>query len=113
MFNSTRKKIIGIIVAIVAVAAIGGGAAVATGVGDDNEQPITGEALERASQAALEYTGEGHVSETEVGDEDSYYEVEVTLDDGSQVDVQLDEDFNVVGGNADDDAAGDDDGDSD
>ena len=25
------------------------------------------------------------------------YEVEVTLDDGSQVDVQLDEEFNVVG----------------
>ena len=38
---------------------------------------------------------------TEVGDEESYYEVEVTLDDGSQVDVQLDEQFNVVGGEAD------------
>ena len=28
---------------------------------------------------------------TEVGDEESYYEIEVTLDDGRQVDVQLDE----------------------
>lgn len=108
MFNSTRKKIIGIVVAVVAVAAIGGGAAVATGVGDDNEQPITGEALEKASKAALEYTGEGQVSETEVGDEDSYYEVEVTLDDGSQVDVQLDENFNVVGDKVDDDSGGED-----
>ena len=34
---------------------------------------------------------------TEVGDEESYYEIEVTLDSGHQVDVQLDEDFNVVG----------------
>ena len=33
---------------------------------------------------------------TEGGDEDSYYEVEVTVDDGSQVDVQLDEQFAVV-----------------
>ena len=41
--------------------------------------------------------GGGKVTETEVGDEDSYYEVEVTLDDGTQVDVQLDEDFKVVG----------------
>jgi hypothetical protein len=36
------------------------------------------------------------VTDTEVGDEESYYEVEVTRDDGSQVDVQLDRDFNVV-----------------
>ena len=41
------------------------------------------------------------MTETEEGDEDSYYEVEVTLDDGSQVDVQLDRDFNVVGREAD------------
>ena len=41
------------------------------------------------------------MTETEVGDEEScYYEVEVTLDDGSQVDVQLDEGFNVVGDEA-------------
>ncbi len=30
-----------------------------------------------------------------------FYEAEVTLDDGSQVDVQLDQDFNVVGATAD------------
>ena len=37
------------------------------------------------------------MSATEVGDEESYYQVEVTLNDGSQVDVQLDENFKVVG----------------
>lgn len=69
--------------------------------GSDVDTPITGEALETASQVALEHLGEGRVTETEVGDEESMYEVEVTLDDGSQVDVQLDEDFKVVGSEAD------------
>ncbi len=41
------------------------------------------------------------VTDTEVGDEESWYEVEVTLDDGSQVDVQLDRSFNVVGSETD------------
>jgi hypothetical protein len=39
-----------------------------------------------------------------VGDEESLYEVEVTLDDGRQVDVQLDESFAVVGTEGDDDS---------
>ena len=79
------------------VLALGAGVAVASSNNDDSEAPISGDALEKASTAALEHTGGGRVTETEVGDEESYYEVEVTLDDGSQVDVQLDEDFNVVG----------------
>ena len=92
------------------VAAVGGTAvAVAAVGGDDDEAPITGTALDRATAAALEHTGEGRVTETEVGDEDSYYEVEVTLDDGSQVDVQLDRDFQVVGDKVDDDSDGEDD----
>ena len=59
--------------------------------------PITGLDLERASAVALEFTGEGRVTATEIEDEESYYEVEVRLDDGREVDVQLDEAFNVVG----------------
>ena len=46
------------------------------------------------------------IRHTEVGDEDSYYEVEVTLPDGSQVDVQLDEDFAVVSADADSETDG-------
>lgn len=93
--------------AVTGVALGGASAAVAsTGSGDDgNEVPITGDALDRASALALEHTDGGQVTETEQGDEDSYYEVEVTLDDGRQIDVQLDEDFNVVG--SEDDGAGD------
>jgi uncharacterized membrane protein YkoI len=93
---------------VMAVAGAAGGAVVATG-GDD-EQPITGTALDQASEAALDHTGGGRVTGTEVGDEESFYEVEVTRDDGSQVDVQLDETFNVVGDEADDDSGGDDEG---
>lgn len=67
---------------------------------DTNEGPdipITDPDLDRASAVALEFTGEGRVTATEIEDEESYYEVEVTLDDGSEIDVQLDEEFNVVG----------------
>ena len=91
--------------AAAAAVAVGTGAGIAAaGGGDDNEEPISGDALDKASAAALEETGEGRVTETEVGDEESYYEVEVTLDDGSQVDVQLDRGFEVVGDEADDEA---------
>ena len=101
----SRKIALGLALAGGAVA-IGGGVAMASGGGDDHEAPITGADLERASAAALAHTGEGRVTETEVGDEDSYYEVEVTLDDGSQVDVQLDESFAVVGSEADEEHEG-------
>ena len=103
--DMTRNRRIAAVAAAVAAVA-GGGAAIATATGngplaDDGEAPIEGAALERAEAAALAHTGEGTVSETEVGDEESYYEVEVTLDDGSQTDVQLDSDFKVVGDEAD------------
>lgn len=95
---------------VVAAAAAGIGIGVAgAGGGDDTEAPISGPDLDRASAAALEATGGGEVTETEVGDEESYYEVEVALDDGSQVDVQLDQDFQVVGSEADEDGPGGDD----
>ena len=89
-------------VAAAAAAAIAAatGAAAAAG-GDDSEPELTGDALSRASEAALAHTGGGAVTGTEVGDEESRYEVEVTLPNGKQVDVQLDESFAVVGSDAD------------
>ena len=95
--RTTNKILIGAGVAAAALAATIGGVVVATGGGDDDETPITGDALDRATAAALDHLGSGRVTGTEVGDEDSYYEVEVTLEDGRQVDVQLDEHFVVVG----------------
>jgi uncharacterized membrane protein YkoI len=79
----------------IVLAVIVGGAALAIAGGGD-EQPLTGSDLDQATAAALEHTGGGTVTGTEVGDEESYYEVEVTLDGGRQVDVQLDKSFNVV-----------------
>jgi hypothetical protein len=91
-----RKMLVaGTVIAVVGAA--GASAVIARQTGDDTEAPITGDALVQASQAALAHVGEGRVTDTEVGDEESYYEVEVTLNDGSQVDVQLDRSFNVVG----------------
>ena len=90
---------------IAALAAGGVAIAGAAGGGDDDggERPIAGTALDEASAAALDHTGGGRVTETETGDEESFYEVEVTRADGSEVDVQLDRDFKVVGSEADDD----------
>ena len=78
---------------------VGGGATgVALAGGSDSEQQrqITGRAYERATAVALHEVGGGRVTETEAGDEESYYQVEVTKADGSQVDVNLDRDFHVV-----------------
>lgn len=103
MKRSTRIAIAG----AVAVVALGTAGAVAVGASenddDDTETPIVGADLQRASDAALAHTGQGRVTGTEVGDEESYYEVEVTLDDGKQVDVQLDQSFHVVDATADSD----------
>jgi hypothetical protein len=60
------------------------------------EKPITGQALQRAKAVALTATGGGKVTDSEVGDEEGAYEVEVTRADGSQVDVHLDKRFNVI-----------------
>ena len=110
MTSRTRK---GLIAAGVVAALGAGGAAIAIGSsesGDDDatQKSITGSALQKASDAALEYTGGGKVTETEVGDEESYYEVEVTTGEGQQ-DVQLDRRFNVVGGEKDTDSGEDED----
>ena len=94
----TNQKRTALIVGAAAVLALGGGtAAIASADDDASDQSITGAALEQASAAALAETGEGLVTATEIDDEESKYEVEVTLQDGSQVDVQLDAGFNVVG----------------
>ena len=99
--STMNVKSIGIVTAVGA-AAVAIGIGIATAQPDDGEgTPITGEALTKASQAALAFTGGGTVTGTEIGDEESLYEVEVTLADGSQVDVQLDDAFAVVGSKTD------------
>lgn len=97
--KNTTKLGMGAGILIGATVLVGGGLAQAAGEsesGPEVETPISGSALERASATALAHTGGGSVTGTEVGDEESYYEVEVTLEDGTEVDVQLDERFQVV-----------------
>jgi len=103
----TRTKIIISGAVVVALTAAGTGVALSSDDDDGTEMPITGVELEKASDAALAFSGGGTVTETEVGDEESYYEVEVRRPDGSSVDVQLDEQFNVVDAISDDDSVND------
>jgi hypothetical protein len=97
------RRIVGGALACAAVSG-GAGAAIANGVGDADE-PLTGSALERASAAAIEHTGGGTVIDTEAGDDGAAYGVEIRLPDGRVVEVALDEGFNVVGQEADDDGS--------
>ena len=110
--RSLNKKTKLAIAAGAAVLLAGGvsGAAMAGSADDDaTDRPIPSADLEQASEAALAETGGGTVTETEVDDEESAYEVEVTLQDGSQVDVQLDKDFNVLSTESEDAETGEDD----
>ena len=102
-----KKKLVALATAAMMVLG-GGGAAYATG-GDSGEQ-ATGPNIEKAKSAALDHTNGGRVTGTEVGDEEGYYEIEVTRDDGSQADVHLDRDLNVLSTLADHESPDDKDG---
>ena len=101
-----RKRTKAIVIGGSVLALGGAGASYAIATGEDSAQPISGAALSRASEVALGETGGGRVTGSEVGDEESYYQVEVTKSDGSQVDVQLDREFHVVGSSADSEDSG-------
>jgi len=95
---NAKKVIIGAAVALVLL--VGAGVAYANGSsgGDssgDGPEQSTGPGMERAKSVALEQVN-GRVTATEFQDEEGYYEVEVTRDDGSQVDVHLDKNYNVL-----------------
>jgi hypothetical protein len=96
-----RIVTIAVVAVVLGAAALTGGIALAGGGDDGDGAPITGTALDRASAAALAHTGGGRVTETEAGDEEGAYEVEVTLENGSEVDVHLDRSFNVIDSSAD------------
>jgi hypothetical protein len=101
----TRTKVVMGALAGLAVIGIGTGIGVAT-MGD-HDRSLTGSDLERATAVALEHTGGGTVTETEVGDDGAAYSVEVRLADGSEVEVNLNANFEVIGSSADDDGVSD------
>jgi uncharacterized membrane protein YkoI len=104
-----KRKVVLIAAVVLVAGAVSAGFAIAGGVGDD-DKPLTGSTLAKASAAALAHTGGGTVVETEVGDDGAAYGVEVRLADGRQVEVELDENFRVVGQEADDDGKKEEDG---
>ena len=77
--------------------AVAGGIAAAASDGD-TEQELTGSTRERAVAAALAATG----------DDGAAYGIEAGLADGRQVEVELDEAFEVVAQEPDDDTLGED-----
>lgn len=103
-----KRKLVLIGAVVVVAGAVSAGIAIASAGGD--EQPLTGSNLQQATDAALAHTGGGTVVETETGDDGAAYSVEIQLADGSQVEVNLDESFDVIGSEADDDGPGDDEG---
>jgi len=103
-----RKKLAAT-AATAAILALGGVSGIAYATGDSSEQ-ATGPGIEKAKSAALDHANGGRVSGTEVGDEEGYYEIEVTRDDGSQVDVHLDRGLNILGTSADHESPDDKDG---
>jgi uncharacterized membrane protein YkoI len=97
--RAINPKTLLIAAAIAMLVLVGAGVAYATGSGGDDsseQQQATGAGIEKAKSVALDHTNGGQVSGTEVGDEEGYYEIEVTREDGSQVDVHLDRDFNIL-----------------
>ena len=112
MRNRKRLYLAGL-VAVLALAIIGGGAGIAIGQGvGGDDQPIPDAALDTCTAAALaDYPG-GTVIETEAGDDGAAYSVEIR-DSGSQFEVHLDENCNVIGREADDDGPNDQDGQND
>ena len=105
--KASKKTLVAVAAALTALG-IGGAAIAGAAGGDDDatDKPIAGQALDQAKAAALDSTAGGRVTETEAGDEEGAYEVEVTRDDGSQVDVHLDKQFNVLGSESDDEKEG-------
>jgi len=66
--------------------------------GGDDDGTLSSGDREKASAAALAYVGGGAVTDADVGDGDDQhaYEVEVTLPNGTDIDVELDDAFKVT-----------------
>lgn len=105
-----RKRVLVPALATVAVLGAGGVAVAATAGGDD----LGGADRDRVGAAAVEFAGGGTVTDAETSDDrGTAYEVDVTREDGTEVEVHLDEDLQVVRSDEDRDDDGDRDDDRD
>ena len=101
-----------VIAAAVAILLALGAAGIAYANGGDSEEQVTGPEAQKAKSAAIAAVGGGSVTEVERddGNGSGAFEVEVAREDGSQVEVHLDGDYNDVGRQADEDGPNDNDG---
>jgi uncharacterized membrane protein YkoI len=91
--NAKKTMIAG---AVALMLLVGAGVAYANGSsGDSSAGQSTGPGMDQAKSIALDHVN-GQVTGSEFQDEEGYYEVEVTKADGTQVDVHLDKNFNVI-----------------
>jgi hypothetical protein len=96
------------LMAISILAGTGGALATVAEAAGDDDRPISGEARDKCIAAALAGHPGGTVMETEADNDGAAYEVEIRLEDGSQVEVNLNRDCQVIGQEADDDGPNDD-----
>jgi uncharacterized membrane protein YkoI len=109
--NAINARTLVIAAALAMLVALGS-AGIAYANGGDSAEQLTGPDAQKATSAAIAAVGGGTVTEVERDDGNGTgaFEVEVTRDDGSQVEVHLDGDLNVVGQEADEDGPNDNDG---
>jgi hypothetical protein len=98
-----RTKLVA--VATAALAVIGTGVGVGVAAGGDDDAPLRGATYERAKAAALQHAGGGSVIESERSDDGAAYEVGIRRADGSQIEVELSDRFEVVGTEGDEEGA--------
>jgi uncharacterized membrane protein YkoI len=111
--NAFNVRTLVIAAALAMLLALGAaGIAYANNNGGDSEEQLTGPEAQKAKSAAIAAVGGGTVTEVERDDENGTgaFEVEVTRDDGSQLEVHLDSKYNVVGQQADEDGPNDENG---
>lgn len=101
-----KKKTMWISAGALAAVLIAGGVGVAVADPFDDDR-LTGSALDDATEAALAEVGDGEVTDAERSNDDGRvaYEIEITRENGGEVDVELDESFAVVRVDRDDDGA--------
>jgi uncharacterized membrane protein YkoI len=91
------KKKPAIIASAAGLVLVLGAVGITYAVTEASDGPLTGDALERASNAALAEVGTGTVTSAERNDDGaSAYDLSVRLDNGDEVDVELNESFDVV-----------------
>ena len=103
MLKSRKAMIVG--GSVLALAAAGAGTAIAS---NDGEGSATGPQADQATAAALRITNGGHANAVERDSENgATWEVEVTKPDGNTVDVRLDQNYQLVVVEGDNESSGD------